>query len=70
MRQINRPLKTVIAHVGQSYVDEPVFVEVSKVKPLDQAVAAAMSRHIAPLHELSHYNHTRLRWVKPGTKCP
>lgn len=63
-------LKTDIAY-GQPYVDEPVFVEVSKARPL------AFEIHYLPwtvpsghplkhrIETLSHYERVRLRWMVP-----
>jgi fructose-1,6-bisphosphatase len=84
---INKPLKPAITDDGQAYVDEPVYIEVSKAKPLALEVNAALPQlaaghihvfgakrqqprrrgpHIPPVIEtLSHYNHVRLRWMKP-----
>lgn len=64
-----KPLKTEITAKGQPYFDEPVMVEVSKAKPLAHAIAHIAGRNIpGVIHALSHYEHTRLRWVKPNRR--
>jgi hypothetical protein len=63
-------LKTEIAE-GQAYFDAPVYVEVSRAKPIALAINAMRSPDdtspvILPYIEtLSHYERTRLRWMKP-----
>lgn len=61
-----KPLLTTIEREGQPYVDDPVFSEVSEAKPLSIEIGALFGRRIESIEELSHYNHIRLRWVKPG----
>lgn len=70
-------VKTVIAKEGQPYIDEPVYVEISKAKPLALAINRALMRqkaatrgpHIAPeIKDLSHYNRVQLRWLRPDGK--
>jgi hypothetical protein len=67
LRAINRPLRTSITQTGQAYVDEAVYVEVSKAKPLAYAISAALNERPIPalIQDLSHYEHIRLRWTRP-----
>jgi hypothetical protein len=66
MKRINKPLRTAVLSDGQPYVDEPVYVEISKAKPLASEIAAMFGRAVsAQIKELSHYHHVRLRWMKP-----
>ena len=77
------PIKTNLAR-GQSYVDKPVFVEVSRAKPLALAINSLRPIDFNPhtktkkpadvpvvlpfIDEMSHYERTPLRWMKPDGK--
>ena len=61
---MNKPLLTTIED-GQPYVDDPIYLD-----PKQETVLAAAIReifgHRALPRLLSHYEHVRLRWMKPG----
>lgn len=59
-------IKTEIEVVGQKFVDEPVYILVSKPKTLAAAIAAMVGRAIPrSIYAISHYNRVPLRWLKP-----
>lgn len=63
---VKGPIRAAIASERQPYLDEPVYVEVSKAKPLAREVAAIFGRKVlAQIEELSHYNRVQLRWMTP-----
>lgn len=62
---MSQPLKTSVAHAGQTYLDEPIVVA-PKSRPtiMERAVAAAFSRTLqehAPI-TVGH-ERVRLRWM-------
>lgn len=59
-------LLTTVTHVGQKYVDKPVY-ETMAPKPLANAVRAAFDHPQLQQHRhLKGYERTRIAWVKPG----
>lgn len=64
-------LKTAISSDRQRYVDEPVYVEVSKAKPLALELSGLPWRLrggppiCAAIQRLSHHERTLIRWMIP-----
>ncbi len=46
-KTINKPLKTLVTHEGQAYVDEPVYEVVSAASPIALAVTRSLPFEIA-----------------------
>lgn len=67
---MTRQLITAITREGQPFYDEPVYVEISKAKPLALAIAQACpgGQRIKPtIEQLSHHERVRLHWMRPDT---
>lgn len=69
-------LRTTIEHEGQRYVDDPVYLEVSRADPLALAVNDAFAavpgapKVRGHIEEFSHHGRVRLRWIKPDGLAP
>ena len=61
---MNKPLLTTITD-GQPYVDEPIYLEPKPESTLQAAIREIFQRPAAR-RLLSHYDHVKLRWMKPG----
>lgn len=74
---MNAPVLEITRH-GQPFVDEPVYVTVSKARPVSLAVNRALASlrpqdstapqgpRIEPvIQHLSHYDRVRLKWMRP-----
>lgn len=64
---MTRIIRQSVAFEGQKFLDEPQHVVVSKARPLAMNIAALFGRPVDPeISEFSHYERTRLRWMRPG----
>lgn len=66
--------KNLVGTEGQRYVDEPVYVEVSRAKTLALAINECLPRHrgvptVQPrIETISHFERVQLRWLTPDGK--
>lgn len=64
-----RPIKTVIEHDGQPYVDEPIYDHLAPKKmALEVSLALKIGNIPKTIHVLKGYQHVKLRWMKPDGK--
>ncbi len=80
MNRQQQSLRTQIDNDRQRFVDEPVYAEISKAKPLavaisqgltsiDRATGRHIGTNIAPsIFDVSHYERVQLRWMRPDGK--
>ena len=62
-------IRTEIEKEGQRYVDSAVMHEVSRPNQLAATLAALVNgKALRTIEELSHYERTPLRWMKPDGK--